>query len=283
MSQFQLFRDRNQAGTKVQKAQTINFIENHVSSTEVTNYKTRESMKAVLTRTHKEGISETLLFTYVDSPEKNLNVGDYIIHGKKFYLTMLDYDHPLKKDYLKYNLIECNSVLRFDGIELNAAYFGSGRAYSNNKTDDQADFSFIQENNTPVIITQANRHLKIGTRFILAAEAYKIIAIDKNSVKGIFALSVEQSNLNPTTDDLDIGSANTVPEPSTIINENKYQQGKIVTLDIIGGYVRFTPMVNIISRDLQTVTFEVPYDIDILKIETKDSDGNVQIETKEVE
>ena len=283
MSQFQLFRDRNQAGAKVQKAQTINFIENHVSSTEVINYKTRERMKAVLTRTHKEGVSETLLFTYVNRPEKNLNVGDYIIHGKKFYLTMLDYDHPLKKDYLKYNLIECNSVIRFDGIELNAAYFGSGRAYSNNKTDDQADFTFIQENNTPVIITQANRHLRIGTRFILAAQAYKIISIDKNSVNGIFALSVEQSNLNPTVDDLEKGSANSVPKPNNIINLNKYQKGQIVELNIRDGFVRFNPSVKIISRDLRKVSFEIPYDIDKLQIELKDINGEIYTTTKEVE
>lgn len=283
MSQFQLFRNRNQTGVEVNKAQTIDFIENHVSSTEVINYKIRESMKAVLTRTHKEGISETLLFTYVDSPEKNLNVGDYIIHGKKFYLTMLDYDHPLKKDYLKYNLIECNSVIRFDGIELNAAYFGSGRAYSNNKTDEQADFTFIQENNTPVIITQANRHLRIGTRFILAAQAYKIISIDKNSVNGIFALSVEQSNLNPTVDDLEQGSANAVPKPNNIINLNKYQKGQIVELNIRDGFVRFNPSVKIISRDLRKVSFEIPYDIDKLQIELKDINGEIYTTTKEVE
>lgn len=284
MSQFQTFRNRNQAGTNVQKAETIAFIENHVSSTEVLNVKISKMIKAVLTRTHKEGISETLLFTYVDeNPDNNIEVGDYVVRKTYSYLTMLEYDHPLKKDYLKYNLIRCNSRIKVDNVNLPAAYFGSGRAYSNNKSEDIADFTFVQENNQPVVIVQANDELTIGTRFMLAAEAFKIISIDKHSVPGVYALSVEQSDINPSTDDLNTSTAITPEKPIVTVDVNKYQKGERVTLSLVGGYVKFTPAVHVISRNMTYVVFDIPYDMEKLIIERKNENGDIETITKEVE
>lgn len=284
MSRFELFKNRHEAQEEDRKAKAINFIENHLSSTEVYNLKANKNIKVVLTRNHKEGVYETLLFSYIDPiAENNLKPGDYIKHKNKYFIVMQEYDHPLQNDYLKYNLIECNSVLRVDDIEQPAAYFGSLRAYSANKAVAQEGFSLIKEDNKPVIITQANGGLDIGTRFILAAEAFRIVSIDRITQTGVYAMSVTQDQIMLSEDDLVDEIAITPQEPEFIADIEKYQRGSIETVETTDGFIQITPYADIIRRTSTEVKFQVPYDVEELNVKIKKSDGSFETITREVE
>jgi hypothetical protein len=113
---------------------------------------------------------------------------------------------------------------------------------------------------------------------MLGTESFEIVALDRLSNKGIVYLSVNAVPFNATLDNLETGTAitptaPTVNEPDE--DENIIIQGDEVTISTNFGYVLFEPVVEILTRNLTSVTFVVPYSIETLEVVTKDSSGNL--------
>lgn len=283
MSKYNLFRKMDSAGGAVKKAKAANFIENSLSSTTIEHLRLDETKKVVLTRDHKEGNIEIILFTYPVEKEKKVEVGDYIKHKHKNFLTFMEYDHPLSNDYYKYKILECNIIIKVDDLELPAAYFSGMRKFINSTSSNAEGLTSIFENAKPIVVVKDDPMLKVNFRFLAANEAYKVINIDRISNPGIAYLSVEAVPLNVMTDDLEEGKVITY-EPKEIEPrlEPVYKKGEIISLGIIDGFVSFEPSVEVMTRNRNEVIFRVPYDINKLIVKTKDTDGNIITDSREV-
>lgn len=283
MSKYELFRKVNAAESDVETAKIANFIENSLSSTTIYHTRLEESKKAVLTRDHKEGNIEIILFTYPHTRKEKVRVGDYIEHKRKNYLTFMEYDHPLAKHYHKFKVLECNIKIKVDNLELPAAYFSAMRSFVSNVAVNLAGSANLFENMRPVVVVKDNDALKVNFRFLAAGEAYRVINIDRISNPGIAYLSVEQAPLNVMTDNIEESKVTTYKPLVTMgVEDPTYKKGEVVTFEIIDGFITFNPRVEIIKRSKDEVTFRVPYDIDHLTIVTKDSGGNDIVTEREV-
>lgn len=292
MSKYDLFRSINAAESDVEIANITNFIENSLSSTTIYHSRLKEPKKVVLTREHKEGNIEIILFTYAYHANKRVIVGDYIKHNHKNFLTFMQYDHPLAKYYSKYKVLECNIRIKVDDLDLPAAYFSAMRSFVNNTAATVSGSANIFENMRPVVVVKDDSRIKVNFRFLAAGEAYRVINIDRISNPGIAYLSVEQTPLNVMTDNVEESKVTTYVKPientstgeasQPIVQSLQYKKGEVITFDIYNGFVTFYPNVEIIKKSKSEVVFRIPYDINELSITTKNPEGHEIITTREV-
>jgi hypothetical protein len=276
-NKFSNFRARTLAETHTDNILNAEFIETHASSTTITHSRLDEDIKAVLTRDHKEGVDEVILFTkYSSIAVSNLVVGDYIVHDEQTYLIYMEYKLPAKfiGIFNKYKIIECNFELKVDTISQYAAYIGSLKRFVAMTEQSAGGTSLGVEQYKPVVITKNNTGLTVGKRFLLGTEAFEILALDRLSNKGIMYISVEAVPFNATLDDIEEGKAVTAPAPEeNETNATTLRQGDQVIIQTNFGYVFFDPVVQILSRNLTSVTFTVPYLIETLEVVTKNQSG----------
>lgn len=283
MSKFNLFREMNEAEGVTETANIANFIENSLSSTEIYHIRRKDRKKAVLTRDHKEGNIEIILFTYPLPRSEKVKVGDYIVHKRKNFLTFQEYDHPLSKHYHKFKVLECNVKIKVDDLELPAAYFSSMRRFADTVSTKSQGADNIFENMKPVVVVKDDPALKVNFRFLAAGEAYRVVNIDRISNKGIAYLSVDQVPLDRMTDNIEESKVVTYnPVDLEATETPKYKKGEIVTLEINNGFVLFNPKVEVITRSRDEITFRVPYDIDKLVVTTRNENHEEIITEKEV-
>jgi len=276
---FSNFRARTLAEKHTDNNLNAEFIDTHASSTTITHNRISEDIKAVLTRDHKEGMDEVILFTkpFLDSVD-NIAVGDYIIHDGITYLVYMEFRLPAKfiGVFKKYKIIECNFQLKVDNISQHAAYIGSLKRFVAMTDETAGDVSVGVENYKPVVITKNNTNLTVGRRFLLGTEAFEILALDRMSNSGIMYISVQAVPYNATLDNLITGTAVTAPAPTENETDNTtLRQGETKTISTNFGYIVFDPVAQIISRTLTSVTFVVPYSIDTLEVVTKDTSGEL--------
>lgn len=284
MSKYELFRNRSGVEGAAESAKIANFIENSLSSTTIYHSRLSKNEKAVLTREHKEGNIEIILFTYPLKPASKIIVGDYIKHNNKNFLTFMEYDHPLSEHYHKFKVLECNITIKVDDLELPAAYFSAMRSFVTNVSVNMAGSANLFENMRPVVVVKDDPALKVNFRFLAAGEGYKVVNIDRISNPGIAYLSVEQAPLNIATDDLTEGKVTTyqpVDPGAGRPGAPVFKKGEVVTYDIYNGFVSFSPRVEVVNRTANEVTFRVPYDIDKLTVTTKDGEETI-IDEREV-
>jgi hypothetical protein len=276
---FSNFRARTLAEKHTDNKLNAEFIETHASSTVIKHLRIDETIKAVLTREHKEGVDEVILFTkYSSVLQDNIKVGDYIEHDKTNYLVYMEFKLPAKfiGVFKKYKIIECNFQIKVDEIAQHAAYIGSLKRFVSMTEDSVANTSLGIENYKPVVVTTNNAELVVGTRFLLGTEAFEIIALDRLSNKGIMYISVEAVPFNATLDNLETGTAITAPEPTiNETDEDTIRQGDEVLITTNFGYVVFDPVSVILSRTLTSVKFIVPYGIENLEVVTKNTVGDL--------
>lgn len=284
MSKYDLFRDRTKIETGIAENNVANFIEKSLSSTTVNHIRLDEEIPVVLTRSHKEGNDEIILFSYPnhDDPTLSLKVGDYILHKTKHYLVFMEHDHPLQDKYLKYNVLECNVIIKFDNFSQYGAYFSNMRSFAGQNSKVYADLLAKFENVKPVIITANSPELTINKRFLAANEGFRINSIDRISNNGIAYLSIEQASYNPSTDIKTESKAVTPPAPQVVVPITALKKGEEKVILTNQGFVSFDPYIQIIKRTMTTVTFKVPFDISSLRVTTKDNVGDLVINTYEV-
>jgi hypothetical protein len=276
---FSNFRARTLAEKKTDDKINAEFIDTHASSTTIQHLRIDEDIKAVLTIEQKEGVDQVILFTkpFVNS-EDNVKVGDYIAHEGDDYLTFMEYKLPakVKNVYKKHKLIQCNATIKVDNISQRGAYIGSLSRFVNMTEESVSGFSLGVEQYKPVFVTKNNLNLKVGKRFLLGTEAFEIVALDRKSNPGIVYLSLNATTINATTDNLETETAVTPPDAAeNQTNATTLRQGDSHTVSTNLGYVYFDPVVNIVSRTLTSVTFEVPFGIETLQVDTKNINGNI--------
>jgi hypothetical protein len=278
-NKFSNFRARTLAETHTDNKLNAEFIETHASSTTITHSRLDEDIKAVLTRDHKEGVDEVILFTkYSSLAADNLVVGDYIVHDSQTYLIYMEYRLPTKflGIFKKYKIIECNFQLKVDNISQYAAYIGSLKKFVSMTEESTGDVSLGVENYKPVVVTKNNTGLTVGKRFLLGTEAFEIVALDRLSNAGIMYISVNAVPFNATLDNLVTGTAITAPEPTiNATNNTTLRQGESKTVTTNFGYIFLDPVATITSRTLTSVIFVVPYNTTTLQVDTKDVGGNI--------
>lgn len=278
-NKFSNFRARTLAETHTDNKINAEFIENHASSTTITHLRIDENIKAVLTIEQKEGVDQVILFTKPSADsDDNVKVGDYITHESEDYLTFMEYKLPakVKNVYKKYKLMECNVTIKVDNISQRGAYIGSLSRFVNMTEESVSGFSLGVEQYKPVVVTKNNTNLKVGKRFLLGTEAFEIVALDRKSNPGIMYLSLNATTINATTDNLTTGTAISAPEAQTnVTNATTLRQGDTHTVNTNLGYVYFDPVVNIVSRTLTSVIFEVPFGIETLQVDTKNVNGDI--------
>jgi hypothetical protein len=276
---FSNFRARTLAEQHTDNKNNSEFIDTHASSTIITHTRISEDIKAVLTRDHKEGVDEVILFTkpFLDAAE-NIKVGDYIVHDGITYLVYMEFRLTAKfiGVFKKYKIVECNFQLKVDNISQHAAYIGSLKKYVAMTESSAGNISLGIENYRPVVVTTNNNNLVVGKRFLLGTEAFEISALDRLSNAGIMYISVEAVTYNATLDNLETGTAVTAPAPTVEqTDDDTIRQGEIVTIQTNFGYIVFDPVATIISRTLTSVQFEVPYLTDTLEVITKNTSGGL--------
>lgn len=278
-NKFSNFRARTLAEKNTDNNLNAEFIETHASSTVITHSRISEDIKAVLTRDHKEGVDEVILFTkYAAETEDNLVVGDYIVHDSQTYLIFMEFRLPAKfiGIFKKYRIIECNFQLKVDNIAQYAAYIGSLARFVNMSSESFGDVSIGVEQYKPVVITKNNTGLTVGKRFLLGTEAFEIIALDRLSNAGIMYASVNAVPYNATLDNLNTGTAVTAPTPTENSTGNLIlRQGESKTVTTNAGYIFLDPVATITSRTLTTVIFVVPFGMTAIQVVTKDVNGNL--------
>jgi hypothetical protein len=278
-NKFSNFRARTLAEKHTDNNLNAEFIETHASSTIITHDRINEDIKAVLTRDHKEGADEVILFTkYAAEIEDNLILGDYVIHDTKYYLVYMEYKLPTKfiGIFKKYKIIECNFQLKVDNIAQYAAYIGSLKRFVSMTEEVAGDVSIGVENYKPVVVTKNNTNLTVGKRFLLGTEAFEILALDRLTNPGIMYISVQAVPYNATLDNLETGVAITAPAPTAnVTNNTTLRQGESKTVLTNSGYVLLDPVATITSRNLTSVTFVVPYGTDTLQVVTKNEAGGL--------
>jgi hypothetical protein len=285
---FSNFRARTLAETHTDNKINAEFIETHASSTVITHSRIDEDIKAVITRDHKEGVDETLLFTHIyPNSADNLTIGDYIVHEGITYLVFMEFKLPtkLKKVYKKFRIIECNVQIKVDNISQHAAYIGSLKKFVSMTEQTAGYISLGVEQYKPVLITKNNKDLVVGVRFLLGTEAFEILALDRISNAGIMYVSVNAVPFNATTDNLVSGIAITPDEPeenSTSLVTNVLKEGDEVSIQTFNGYIVFNPLVKIKSRTLTSVIFIVPFGISELVVDTKNSSDQIITTTYQV-
>jgi hypothetical protein len=276
---FSNFRARTLAEKHTDNKLNAEFIETHASSTTITHSRLDEDIKAVLTRDHKEGVDEVILFTkYLSLAANNLVVGDYIVHDSQTYLIYMEFRLPAKfiGIFKKYKIIECNFQLKVDNISQYAAYIGSLKRFVAMTEEVAGDVSLGVENYKPVVVTKNNTGLTVGKRFLLGTEAFEILALDRLSNAGIMYISVNAVPYNATLDNLETGTAVTAPAPTiNATNNTTLRQGESKTVSTNFGYIYLDPSATITSRNLTSVIFVVPYGITTLQVDTKDVSGLV--------
>ena len=277
-NKFSNFRARTLAETNTDNNLNAEFIDTHASSTVITHNRISEDIKAVLTRDHKEGADEVILFTkFAADIDDNLVVGDYIVHDSQTYLVFMEFRLPAKflGIFKKYRIIECNFQLKVDNISQYATYIGSLKKFVSMTEETAGSTSLGLEQYKPVVVTKNNTNLTVGKRFLLGTEAFEIIALDRLSNSGIMYISVNAVPYNATLDNLETGTAVTAPAPLiNATNNTTLRQGESKQISTNFGYVVFDPVVQITARTLTTVTFIVPYSITTLQVVTKDVGGN---------
>lgn len=278
-NKFSNFRARTLAETHTDNNLNAEFIDTHASSTVITHSRISEDIKAVLTRDHKEGVDEVILFTkYAAEIEDNLVVGDYIVHDSQTYLIYMEFKLPAKfiGVFKKYRIIECNFQLKVDNISQYAAYIGSLKRFVSMTEETAGNVSLGVENYKPVVVTKNNTGLTVGKRFLLGTDAFEILAIDRLSNAGILYLSVNAVPYNATLDNLNTGTANTAPDPTiNATNATTLRQGESKTVSTNFGYIYLDPVATITSRSLTSVTFVVPYGTTTLQVDTKNVGGSI--------
>jgi hypothetical protein len=278
-NKFSNFRARTLAEKHTDNNLNAEFIETHASSTVITHNRISEDIKAVLTRDHKEGVDEVILFTkYAADIEDNLVVGDYLVHDQQTYLIYMEFRLPAKflGVFKKYKIIECNFQLKVDNISQYAAYIGSLKRFVAMTEEVAGDVSLGVENYKPVVVTKNNTGLTVGKRFLLGTEAFEILALDRLSNAGIMYISVEAVPYNATLDNLETGVAITAPAPEeNATDATTLKQGESKTVSTNSGYIYLDPVTTITSRTLTAVTFIVPYGTEILQVDTKDNSGTI--------
>jgi hypothetical protein len=278
-NKFSNFRARTLAETNTDNNLNAEFIDTHASSTTITHSRISEDIKAVLTRDHKEGVDEVLLFTRpaLDS-EDNIVVGDYIVHDGLTYLVYMEFRLPTKfiGIFKKYKIIECNFQLKVDSISQYATYIGSLKRFISMTEESAGDVSLGVENYKPVVVTKNNTGLTVGKRFLLGTDAFEIVALDRLSNAGIMYISVNAVPYNATLDNLATGVAVTAPEPTTnSTGPTILRQGESKTVVTNFGYIYLDPVGTITSRTLTSVTFIVPYNTETLQVDTKNESGTI--------
>ena len=278
-NKFSNFRARTLAEKNTDNNLNAEFIETHASSTVITHNRISEDIKAVLTRDHKEGVDEVILFTkYAAEIEDNLVVGDYLVHDEQTYLIYMEFRLPAKflGVFKKYKIIECNFQVKVDNISQYAAYIGSLKRFVAMTEEVAGDVSLGVENYKPVVVTKNNTGLTVGKRFLLGTEAFEILALDRLSNAGIMYISVNAVPYNATLDNLETGTAVTAPAPTiNATNNTTLRQGESKTVSTNFGYIYLDPVATITSRTLTSVIFVVPYGITTLQVDTKNSGGSV--------
>jgi hypothetical protein len=276
---FSNFRARTLAEQHTDNKNNSEFIDTHASSTIITHTRISEDIKAVLTRDHKEGVDEVLLFTKpaLDAAE-NVKVGDYIVHDGQTYLVYMEFRLTAKfiGVFKKYRIIECNFQLKVDNISQYAAYIGSLKRFVQMTEETAGDVSLGVEQYKPVVVTSNNTSLTVGKRFLLGTEAFEILALDRLSNSGIMYISVNAVPYNATLDNLVTGVAITAPDPTeNETDDETLRQGEEATVTTNNGYIYFEPVAQILSRTLTSIKFIVPYGTETLEVVTKDVGGNL--------
>jgi hypothetical protein len=278
-NKFSNFRARTLAEKHTDNNLNAEFIETHASSTVITHNRISEDIKAVLTRDHKEGVDEVILFTkYAAEIEDNLVVGDYLVHDEQTYLIYMEFRLPAKflGVFKKYKIIECNFQLKVDNISQYAAYIGSLKRFVAMTEEVAGDVSLGVENYKPVVVTKNNTGLTVGKRFLLGTEAFEIVALDRLSNAGIMYISVNAVPYNATLDNLETGTAVTAPAPITnATNNTTIRQGESKTVSTNFGYIYLDPVAVITNRSLTSVTFTVPFGITGIQVDTKNNLGAI--------
>jgi hypothetical protein len=276
---FSNFRARTLAEKHTDNNLNAEFIDTHASSTTITHSRISEDIKAVLTRDHKEGVDEVILFTkpFLDS-EDNIKVGDYIVHDGITYLVYMEFRLVTKfiGIFKKYKIIECNFQLKVDNIAQHSSYIGSLKRFVAMTQDTTGDISLGVENYKPVVITKNNSNLTVGKRFLLGTDAFEIVALDRLSNAGIMYISVNAVPYNATLDNLNTGTAVTAPAPEeNETDATTLRQGESKTVTTNLGYIYLDPVATISARSLNSVTFTVPFGTNTLRVDTKNSSGNI--------
>ena len=277
-SKYGTFRNRTEVNTNVTIRQASDFIEKSASSVDAFRESTQTNIKAVIISEQKEGANETILFTYAVD---NVVVGEFITYRNKTYMVYGQYEIIFSNEFKKHKMIECNVELKWDDFVQKAYYISSLRRFQD-LSSSGVELVFKYSGEKPVIVTKSNDNIKTNTRFLIKGEPFRVYELDKLSNSGVMYLSVKPDTILVGVDDLVNNKTETLetaskPQLSNFI----LSSGSLVTFTTQDGYFVVDYDVEILTKNLTSVEFVVPFGISQIKISTKNA-GNVVNQTYKV-
>ncbi len=282
------FRRRHDIYTSVKRDQSLSFINDSPSKTSVVLQKNDFEITALVISSYKEGPNELLLFTYQNhldeslpqNQQRNVFIGDYVVYKNKTYLIFDEYDHPNFAEYNKHKMLECNVFYGYNNKKFGAFYMGSKRKLEtlNEGLLAQA-VSLAQVGDQPLLIAAFQSDIRPRQRVMINGEAWMVDNVDRNTIAGVMFLSIHLDSVS-TADNTTESIANSPAAPT--IEEEILVAGDQYTIATNFGYVRLNTDVTVLSQSSTEVVIIVPYDINTLQITTKDTNGNLVVDSKEV-
>jgi len=282
-SSYGAFRRRTDKEKSIRYAYSTEFINNSVSSTEVTLVREEVVLNVALTHSFKEGVDEIVLFSHVDEAivVNNIIIGDYIEHDGRTLLVFEQYYHPTYINYNKFRLIECNIEIGYNNTKLKGSFIGSGSKAKDMNNDVINNIMLQSSQQTPIIIAALDITLTTNDRIMFTGEAWRIVNIDKHTNPGIMYLSIEEDEVNESDDISNSIAIDPVSADDSLL-VGEVRTGQTIELATFNGYFTTNYKVEIIERQRTLVKFIIPYGVDILTINTKDSGDNTIITNYQV-
>lgn len=268
MSKYDLFRTKTNNATECSKKYDFNFTMNGSMATTVFALRLNKELQAGLIINDEEGPDDVIIYTARASgcSCEGLCKGDYFRWRNKIYFVYEDIDLVRETNYIKQRAYECNVEIKIDNSTYWGYFISSLTKYIGDSTKKDV---VLVDGEKPILILPHFDWIEIGLRIHFGGKSWSIVDNDLITNKGIAYLSLDRDFDQITA------APKTQPNEDIELANDELPVNTEIEVDTMGGYFKSTPQVEIVSRQSTSVKFIIPYGIDKLTIETKDSNNEI--------
>lgn len=251
------------AGEIKASAQISDFIQQSTSKLDIYLNEATKAIPVVFINNDKERGNESILYSYHTD---GIKVGDYINALGDDHLVYKEIKNIKRENFIdSFNTILCNVLFQFNNSQVKAYFKGSLRsAYS--EEENLLDNFGVTSTAEAFIMVPASVGIKPNKIITIDDKDWRTLFDDNTTNKGISYITLEQY----FAPDLEKISVNETVVPTPQPDTSTYLiAGKEYTFDTENGYFVTDKKVNILNRTINTVTFTIPFGIEVITIQTK--------------
>lgn len=290
-SLYEKFREKHAIKKACEDKISADFIFSKETSNEITHVRINEDKNVALVFNNKEGSDEVIVFEAIEKNKESweyLKKGDYFVLSNNYYLIFEEFK-IVKSDlsYKKYKAAECNVVFTYDYNYYNGVFLGSARKIIN---DTILKNSVLASDEGAILILPSNDRLKIDLNLWIGNKPWKIKDYDDITNSGIMYISLERGikkNLNENLVEEDDLAMVYILNPDKIVDQqptSDFDETDLIwslrpmteyTFSTNFAYFVSNPKVDITNRNINSVSFKIPYGIQEILISTKNSENEI--------